>query len=608
MSFFRTLVSRLAIGPRLAVGFGLLLCMMLGGTAFGLLQTHRLGAFLEKLHEHPYKVTVAVLSLDREIIRIHRSMKDAVLANNPAELSAAKDAVALHNAAALEQLTMLESRYLGDLADVTKVRDLLEAWTPIRAKVLAQVADGDRKGAALTTQREGAAHAKRLNQTVHELETYAAGMADRLAATAASTASATFSMMAFGLLLCLAAGVFLTILITQSITQPLSSCVHGLGALAQQKFEPVEVYGQDEIAEMATALNSSIEVMRDALASVTSNAAAQAHNATVVRSDVESLLKVVEQASQGDLTVNVPPAEDPAVSRISEALTKLLGSLRRSMSEFAQSSGQITDAAHQVTDLGTRMGEDARATTERSTAVSSAVSEVSEKIQTVSERADDLVLSVQDISDHAGQAADVAGRAVQLVQQTDAAFDRLRQSSQQIGQVIKLITTISEQTNLLALNATIEAASAGDAGRGFSVVAAEVKALANASAKAAEQVAQQIMTIQADTVGASESLSEINQIINQIDSIQGSITTAVQDQSTTTSLITLNMGEAAGASSRIVTDIRTVSDAASDTTGRATASLEAARDLSLSATNLQRLVGKFRYKANSETGPSRKVA
>ena len=127
---------------------------------------------------------------------------------------------------------------------------------------------------------------------------------------------------------------------------------------------------------------------------------------------------------------------------------------------------------------------------------------------------------------------------------TNETVKKLGESSQEIGNVIKVITSIAQQTNLLALNATIEAARAGEAGKGFAVVANEVKELAKQTAKATEDIGQKIDAIQGDTKGAVKAIEEIGTIINQINDISNSIASAVEEQTVTTNEIGRSVTEA----------------------------------------------------------------
>ena len=172
------------------------------------------------------------------------------------------------------------------------------------------------------------------------------------------------------------------------------------------------------------------------------------------------------------------------------------------------------------------------------------------------------------------------------------------ESSTEIGQVVKVITSIAQQTNLLALNATIEAARAGGAGKGFAVVANEVKELAKATAKATEDISHKIEAIQTDTKAAVNAIASISGVINQINEISGTIAAAVEEQNATTNEMARNVNEAAQSSGEITSNIAGVAEAAQSTTRGATDTQKASQELVEMSTRLRSLVGKF--KINSD--------
>jgi methyl-accepting chemotaxis protein len=156
----------------------------------------------------------------------------------------------------------------------------------------------------------------------------------------------------------------------------------------------------------------------------------------------------------------------------------------------------------------------------------------------------------------------VAARATEAAATTNERVARLGESSLEIGNVVKVITSIAEQTNLLALNATIEAARAGEAGKGFAVVAGEVKELAQETAKATEDIARRVEAIQADTSAAVTAIGEISQVIASINDYQLTIASAVEEQTSTTGEMARGVQEAATGSGQIATGITSVATTA----------------------------------------------
>jgi methyl-accepting chemotaxis protein len=154
---------------------------------------------------------------------------------------------------------------------------------------------------------------------------------------------------------------------------------------------------------------------------------------------------------------------------------------------------------------------------------------------------------------------------------------------------------IADQTKLLALNATIEAARAGEAGKGFAVVANEVKELAKETAKATEDISRKIEAIQGDTKGAVAAIGQISSVIVQINDIQNTIASAVEEQSATTNEISRNLAEAAHGSTDITRNIGGVAEAARSTTAGATDTQKSAQSLERMSAELQGLIAQFKY-------------
>ncbi|MEL6347920.1 MAG: PAS domain-containing methyl-accepting chemotaxis protein [Myxococcota bacterium] len=261
------------------------------------------------------------------------------------------------------------------------------------------------------------------------------------------------------------------------------------------------------------------------------------------------------------LTWDVVTARLAAEQR-AQAVEKTLDEI---LENIGGSAGQVAETSDKLNRANERLNANAEETSMQANLVSAAAEQVSVNITTVSDSTQQMTASIREIASSASEAAEVASNAVSITQQTDTTVSRLGRSSAEVGKVVKVITSIAQQTNLLALNATIEAARAGEAGKGFAVVATEVKELAKETAKATEDISQKIEAIQTDTTAAVGAIAEISEIINKINQLQITISSAVEEQTVTTNEIGRNLSEAAKGSSEIAKNIVSVAECARTT-------------------------------------------
>ncbi len=332
------------------------------------------------------------------------------------------------------------------------------------------------------------------------------------------------------------------------------------------------------------------------------------HTLDAVIGPLNDFAHVLDALASGDLTVTAEKQYAGDFEEFKKSVNTLGIQVRNAMQQIGRNTAALVASAEQLNQLSQQMTANADETATQANVVSAASEQVSKNVQTVATGADEMGASIKEIAKNTSEATRIATAAVSTAESTNATIQKLGQSSAEIGQVIKVITTIAQQTNLLALNATIEAARAGEAGKGFAVVANEVKELAKETAKATEDISGKIEAIQSDTKAAVEAIGEIGTVINQINDIQNTIASAVEEQSATTNEISRNLAEAAKGGMDITRNITGVAEAAHSTTAGASETQKSAKGLESMAAELQELVSQFKYEGEGRNRPAARAA
>ena len=250
--------------------------------------------------------------------------------------------------------------------------------------------------------------------------------------------------------------------------------------------------------------------------------------------------------------------------------------IKKRSDDFSQIASRFEDHMKNVVEsVSTSVGElqsvseavnkSSSSANEQSTAVAAGAEQASTNMQNVSASTEELSSAIEEINRQVVQSSGLTSDTVLKSRQMSDQITQLAEASQRIGQVLKLINDVTDQTNLLALNATIEAARAGDAGKGFSVVAQEVKALASQTTKATEDIAAQIVAVQKATSDAVEANTVIGQSIAKANEVSTAIAAAVEEQSAATREIARNVEEAAVGTTEVSASINQVRTATRDT-------------------------------------------
>ena len=387
---------------------------------------------------------------------------------------------------------------------------------------------------------------------------------DRVAADLKAVAGAVSSKAATTLMLALAMSIglisvasFAAYVAARSITRPLGTLVGSTLTLAGGD-TAVEISGgdrKDEIGGMARA----VVVFRD-------NAIARAR---------------LEEAARGE------EAQREARQRRVDAL---IGQFRTSVSATLAAVG---DNAARMDGTAKSLSGVATAASAQATGAAAASQQCSGNVQNVASAAEELTSSIKEIGVQVENATLVVRRAAELSKSSNGEIEALAGTAQKIGDVVGLIQAIAAQTNLLALNATIEAARAGEAGRGFAVVASEVKSLATQTAKATEEISQQIAAIQESTTRSVESVRTITTTMQEVDGFTTAIAAAVEEQGAATEEISRNVQMAARGTEDLTQNVAGVTGAIGETSRAAQDVLDVSGKLGSHANALRDEVDRF---------------
>ena len=364
--------------------------------------------------------------------------------------------------------------------------------------------------------------------------------------------SILFTLVA--LILTSAIGLFFS----RSIAGPISAMARAMLDLAGGNRQ-VEVPGRDrgdEIGEMAKAVQVFRETAIEAERMAAENAGRE------------------QQVEQEKRQATLAMADD-----LERAITGIIDTITGSVGQLEQASKALIALAG--------------STTEQVMLVATGAQETSSTVNTVASAAEELSGSIEEIRRQVSEATDVVQDTVEDVRESDVTVKSLAEGAQKIGDVVSLINEIAEQTNLLALNATIEAARAGEAGKGFAVVASEVKALANQTAKATEEISAQIDSMQIKTAETVKSIEGVERGMDRISTFTGNIMGAIEQQNAATGEIARSAQGAAEATQRSTQNIDAVSRSANESNAAAGGVHETSRALAEQAKRLSDEMAQF---------------
>ncbi|SDE62210.1 methyl-accepting chemotaxis protein [Kordiimonas lacus] len=429
---------------------------------------------------------------------------------------------------------------------------------------------------------------------VNGMSIYAGNLSKSLNEDAVSQATLNKWMSVLTFVLVAGIGALAFWVVRYRVVSPVNALSQTMMVLAQGKLE-VEVPSadaQDEVGDMARSVQIFKEnaIERQRLEAEQREREEQER----ARAEEEERRKREQEEAQRERELE---REETARQERRQAMLDLADKFEASVMAVVQG---VSNSATEMENAARGMAETADDTSKKSEVVANAAQQASSNAQMVASAAEELSASVREITGQTNQSSAAARDAVSRTENAGKDVAELVDAAQKIGDVVKLINDIAEQTNLLALNATIEAARAGDAGKGFAVVASEVKSLANQTAKATQEISEQVEGMQQATNLAVRAMDEIKGIIGEIESTSVSIASAVEEQDASTQEIARNVGEVSTGTEEVTSNIHAVNQGATSTGSAATEVLSAAQLLTQQSDELRGQVESFLATIRSE--------
>lgn len=420
----------------------------------------------------------------------------------------------------------------------------------------------------------------------------------------------TTSIILSVFILLVIAGVagFIYYKVGQTITDP----VHTLRQAASEVENGdlsvrVDVNQEDEIGELASSFNAMVEASEKKTDLLD-------EERQYLRRQVERISSVINAVTEGDLTQHLEVERDDAVGDLVRQINGMVADLASIIYEVRDTSNELSGAAQVVASSADQMSKGAQEQAQQTTSVAASVEEMSSTVATTSQHAHDSNEVVRHASALGAEGemvfeetAEGVGRIARHVNESADQVSELGRSSKEIGEIIEVIGDIADQTNLLALNAAIEAARAGEQGRGFAVVADEVRQLAERTAEATSEVADMITRIQQNTdnvVGSMErSKKEVEAGLTLIDDASEAlqeVVGSIQGMEGRIDQIARASQQQSVASNEIAQNVDAISSVADEVSRSTTELATMADDMNHQAHSLRTIVDRFQVKGDLE--------
>jgi len=564
LKVFIPMLNHFKVGQRLLIGFGSIMLFLIFISVLSIYQSYTLSAVTDNLYRHPYAVGHAMQEARSVIVKMRSTIKDIIAVRTLDEMLQRAKQVDEYEVRVYELLKIAKERYLGDPQDVQNIVELFAQWKPVRDTIFSRFDLNDRSVVIqMITYGAGIEHFNKLEDAIQKVLVFGKNKAQTFYNHAQYQADVMrYWLIALSIAL-IVLGISLTLYISHTITKPLSIAVRAAEQLATGNLlVTIQTTGKDETAQLLNAMQKMANNLRVMIAQLVQSSEHINNIVHQLNNNGQELLTVAEQQN-----VAVTTTYD-SVSSLSKATNQVAEStetLAYNVAETSASIEEMTASIESVANSTAELNDTVDMTSQLIAQMVNTIEQIANNSRNVSEFSQTMVQKAQQggiaMHDTMLSMGDISMTMQGIVQ----VIEKLNGSHQQINNIINTISEIARQTNLLALNAAIEAARAGEHGRGFAVVADEVRKLATRSATATQEIINLISAIRKDnesaivatTAGAEKVLNGVD-LTKQVGGILDNIVHSIHSSNKMMVEISTATTRQAHASEEIMKNVETI--------------------------------------------------